>query len=55
VGNERTKEQNPFIAKKRPRPNPQLIEQDIKNYHWAILKHTMEFLKQHIILKNPLP
>jgi hypothetical protein len=31
--NAKTKEQCSDIAKKRTRPNPQLIEHDIKNYH----------------------
>ncbi len=53
--NEKTIEQNPFIAKERPRPNLGLIKQDIKYYHWAMFKHAMEFLKQRTILKRPLP
>ncbi len=51
--NEKMK-QGSFIAKKRPRRNPQLIKQDIKHYHWAMFKHMMEFLKQHISFKKPL-
>ncbi len=53
--NEKTKEQSPFIAKQGPRPNPQLIEYDIKDYHWAMFKHAMECLKQCTILKQPFP
>jgi hypothetical protein len=44
-----------LLPKKRPRGNPQLIEQDIKDYHWARFKHVMEFLKQRASLKKPLP
>jgi hypothetical protein len=43
--NEKTKEQSPFIAMNKPRQNPQSIAQDIKDYHWAMFRHTMEFLK----------
>jgi hypothetical protein len=38
----------------RPRQNPQSIAHDVKNYHWAMFKHTMEFLKQLASLKKPL-
>jgi hypothetical protein len=34
---------------------PPIITQDIKDYHWAMFRHAMEFLKQHINLKKPLP
>ncbi len=49
--NTKNKQQRPFIAKKRP--TPKYIKHDISNYHWAIFKHMMKFLKQHASLKNP--
>ncbi len=52
--NENMKELGPFIAKRRSRRNPQLIEHDIKNYHWVMFRHIMEFLKNHTSLKKPL-
>ncbi len=52
--NEKMKELGPFIAKRRPRQNPQLIEHDIKKHHWVMFRHIMEFLKHHTSLKKPL-
>ncbi len=46
------KQQSPYIATKRP--NLKSIEYDIKNYHWAMFKHAMEFLKQCLSLNKPL-
>jgi hypothetical protein len=39
----------------RLRQNPQSITQDLKNYHWMMFRHMMEFLKQCTSLKKPLP
>jgi hypothetical protein len=36
-----------LLPKKRPSPNPQLIEQDIKDYHWAMFKHNAIFETTH--------
>jgi hypothetical protein len=36
-GNEKTKKQGSFIATNMPRRNPQLISQDIKDYHLVAL------------------
>ncbi len=48
----KTKEQGPFIATKGLRQNPQSIAHDIKDYHWAMFRHIMEFLKQFTSLKK---
>jgi hypothetical protein len=39
----------------RLKQNPQSIAQDLKNYHWMMFRHMMEFLKQCTSLKKPLP
>lgn len=51
--NKKTKQQSSFIAKKRP--NSKCIEQDIKYCHWAMFKYAMEFFKQLVSFKKPLP
>jgi hypothetical protein len=43
---------SPYIARKRP--NLKSIKEDMKNYHWAMFKHVMEFLKQCASLNKPL-
>jgi hypothetical protein len=53
--NAKMKKQSPYITKKRSRPNSQPIKQDIKNYHWVMFKHIMEFLNQRASLKKSLP
>jgi hypothetical protein len=47
------KQQSSFIAKKRP--NSKCIEQDVKDCHWATFKYAMEFFKQPVNFKKPLP
>jgi hypothetical protein len=54
MGKQKDKRTRSIIAMKRPRQNPQSIAHDIKDYHWAMFIHTMEFLKQCISLKKPL-
>jgi hypothetical protein len=38
----------------KPRQNPQSIAHGVKNYHWVMFRHAMEFVKQHASLKKPL-
>jgi hypothetical protein len=54
MGKQKDKKQDPFIAMNMPRRNPQLIEQDLKYYHWVMFIHVMEFLKQHASLRKSL-
>jgi hypothetical protein len=45
------KQKSPYIASKRP--NLKSIKEDIRNYHWVMFKHAMEFLKQCPSLHKP--
>ncbi len=49
--NANMKQQNPYIAKRRP--DPKYIKHDIKDYHQKMFKRIMKYLKQHESLKKP--
>jgi hypothetical protein len=43
-----------YYCQEKAKP-PKFIEHDIKDYHWAMFKHVMEFLKQCSSFKKTTP